>query len=449
MTKRFNPRFSRRSLLASLGAGMAATPLLPLFERETHAREAGVARVVLLFQANGTVRQNWLPTGTENDFTLSPILEPLESVREHLLILDGVSYRSGGAGTQHMNGPCKFTCGSGLLDGNEGQGNGNNEPTGGWSPSISLDQEHANAVSNQTAFASLEFGVGVQKSDNFHRMSYAGANMPLPPENDPAAMFDRIFGDFGLDTNELEELRAKRRSVLDVLAVQTESLKTRVASADLVKMEAHLDGIREIEKRLDLGGTGKHCSAPELEAPNNPLSTAAYPTVSELQLELLAKAFACDLTRSATVMWSGATSRQTFPWLGINDKHHGLSHAGNSNAGARQKLTDINRWYAQQFSTFVQALAAIPEGDGTVLDNTIVLWGNGLAEGKGHTIDRIPRVMAGGRNLGLDTGRFLTFGNGKVHNRVLVSILQALGHDTETFGTLDNGSGRINRMFVQ
>jgi len=237
--------------------------------------------------------------------------------------------------------------------------------------------------------------------------------------------------------------------VLDVLTTQTEALQSRVGASDVAKMDAHLEGIREIEKRLDLdGAAGEHCEVPEQTAPGDPLATSAYPDVSALQLELLTMAFACDLTRSATFMWNGSTSGQTFPWLDISESHHDLSHEGDSNGDAQQKLTSINTWYAEQFSSFVQMLAAVPEGDGTMLDNTIVLWGNELSKGNSHQIDPIPLVMAGGRNLGINTGQFLTFEDGTIHNRVLVSILQALGHEVDSYGDLDNGSGTLAGLFV-
>ena len=376
--KPLNPRFSRRGLLASLGAGLAATPLLPLFESESKAADGDIARVVLMFSPNGTIRPNWLPSGGVNDFALGPILAPLDAVREHIVVLDGIRYPTGGAGNNHMAGPSKFSSGTGLLSGDEFTGGG--DATSGWGGGTSIDQVHASVVGAETPFSSLEFGVRVTGSTPRNRLAYGGPNMPIPPESNPTAMFDRLFSDFGADQAELARLRSERRSVLDVLGAQTERIASRVSASDVAKMDAHLEGLREIEKRLDLeGATGEHCAVPEQTVPGDPLATAAYPDVSQLQLELLTMAFACDLTRAATFMWSGSTSGQTFPWLGINESHHDLSHEGDSNADAQNKLTQINTWYAEQFASFVQMLAAVPEGDGTMLDNTIVLWGNELS----------------------------------------------------------------------
>ncbi len=440
--KPINPRFTRRGWLASVGAGLAATPLLPLLESESQAADRGIARVVLMFSPNGTIRSNWLPSGGTSDFTFGSILAPLEAVRDRVLVLDGIRFPSGGAGNNHMAGPSKFSAGTGLLAGDEFEGGG--DVSSGWGGGTSLDQVHASAVGGETPFSSLEFGVRVTGSNPRHRLAYGGPNNPIPPESDPAAMFDRLFSEFGADQAELARLRAERRSVLDVLGAQTSAIESRVSSSDKAKLDAHREGLREIEKRLDLdGATGEHCEVPGVTMPGDAFATTAYPEVSALQMELLTMAFACDLTRAATFMWSGSTSGQSFPWLDISEGHHELSHEGDGNDDARNKLTQINRWYAEQFSAFVQMLAAVPEGDGTMLDNTIVLWGNELSKGNNHQIDPIPLVMAGGANLGIETGRFLQFDDGTLHNQVLVTILQALGHDIDSFGELDDGSGGL------
>src|SRR5690606_29994710 len=151
------------------------------------------------------------------------------------------------------------------------------------------------------------------------------------------------------------------------------------------------------------------CELPVLGEALDHMSTDNYPAVTRLQLDLLVMAFACDLTRASTFMWNGSTSGQTFPWLDINDGHHDLSHEGDSNGAAQNKLIQINAWYAEQFAYFVDRLAQIPEGDGTMLDNTIIVWANELGKGNSHTHTKIPFVMAGGRNAGIVPGRFLQY----------------------------------------
>jgi len=436
---RFNPRFSRRTFFTGAGATLAAAPFVPLLE--SRAADGAPLRLVLMFSPNGTIRESWLPAGGENDFTLGPILAPLEAHRDELVVIDGLRYNSGGAGNNHMSGPSKFSCGTGLLSGTEFGGGG--EATSGWGAGVSIDQAYAAFAGQDNAFTSLELAVRISSANPRTRLAYAGANQPLPPESDPAAVFQRLFSEFGASAADIAQKKFERHSVIDVLKSQLDQINAEVSVADRIKIEAHLDGVRAIETRLDLENSfGEACTTPMLGAALDPMATENYPAVSRLQMDLMVMAFACDLTRAATFMWSGSTSGQTFPWLGIGPSHHDLSHEGDSNNGAKADLVAINTWYATELAYLLDAMAAIPEGDGTMLDNTIIVWGNELGKGNTHTHTSIPIVMAGGRNTGLATGRFLSVGD-VAHNRLLVSVLNALGMDIDTYGDLDNGSGGL------
>ncbi|MEM9458033.1 MAG: DUF1552 domain-containing protein [Myxococcota bacterium] len=431
--------FSRRALLQGLGAGAALAPFVPLLE--VQAAEGPPLRLLLMFSANGTIRDAWLPQGSESDFTLGPILSSLEPVKDQIIVIDGLKFPSGGPGNRHMQGPSKFACGSALLDGDFGGGGG---ASSGWGGGTSIDQAYAAEVGAQTPFKSLELGVRVSGSNVRHRLSYSGPDQPIPPESDPEEVFDRLFADFSQEeTAEIARLRAQRQSILGAVQSQTDAIRARVGRDDRDKIDAHLEGLSEIERRLDLEvGVGEACEVPDPVGSLEHMSTSNYPEVTRLQMDLLTMAFACDLTRSASFMWNGSTSPQTFPWLDISESHHDLSHEGDSNAGAQNKLVKINTWYAEQFSYLVQRMAEIPEGDGTLLDNTVILWGNELGKGNNHSHSNIPLVIAGGRNAGLQLGRFLRY-DGVEHNRLLVSVLNALGLDIDQYGDLDEGSGSL------
>src|SRR5688572_21399066 len=442
MRRRFNPRFSRRGFLAGAGLGLAATPFVPILR--SRAADGPPLRLLLLFSANGTIRDAWLPSGGETDFTLGPILSPLTPYRDDIIVIDGLQYNGGGAGNNHMAGPSKFSCGSGLLAGSEFDGGG--DASSGWGGGTSIDQTYATIAGKETPFNSLEIGVRIGSANPRTRLAYAGPNQPIPPENSPWAVFERLFAEFGASAAELAQLKAERRSVIDVGKAQIDTLQNEVAPEDRLKVEAHLDGIREIETRLDLEGSyGEACEVPVVGAEVDPMATDNYPAITRLHMDLLVMAFACDLTRASTFMWNGSTSGQTFPWLGIGTSHHDLSHEGDSNTGAQDDLVAINTWYAGEFAYLIEKLKAIPEGDGTMLDNTIVLWGNELGKGNDHTRTRIPFVMAGGKNAGLQTGRFLQYTDVE-NNRLLVSILNALGIDVDTYGDLDDGTGPLSGL---
>jgi hypothetical protein len=257
-------------------------------------------------------------------------------------------------------------------------------------------------------------------------------------------MFDRLFSEFGASAAEIEQRKLERTSVIDVVKSQLDQLHAEVAAADRIKIEAHLDGVRGIEDRLALGNEfGESCVSPTIGEPLDPMAADNYPIISRLQIDLMVMAFACDLTRASTLMWSGSTSGQTFSWIDVPDRHHTLSHEGDDNVEAQAKLSKINAWYAGEVAYLLDAMAAIPEGDGSMLDNTIILWGNELGNGRAHSHTRIPMVLAGGRNTGLETGRFLHFEENVASNRLLVSILNLLGVDVDTFGNLDDGTGGL------
>lgn len=433
---------TRRRFLAGLGAGALLTPFVPLFN--TSAQETTIPRrVIFLFSANGTIRNAWKPSGTEDSFTFNEILEPLTPFQDYVTVLDGLRYASGGAGNNHMAGPCKFMCGSGLLSGNEFTGGG--DASSGWGSGISVDQHIAKIVGEDTPFSSLEFGVQNGGANPRSRMIYAGENQPIAPEDNPYQMFDRLFGDFGQDENELERIRKERQSVIDVVKGQLESMEPKYAGSDKLKMSAHLDSIRSIEKRLELG-YGNNCELPTVGDTVDHQADDNFQLVSRLQIDLMVMAFACDLTRVSSLMWSRATSQQSFPFIGLTDKHHDLSHEGDSNTSAQNKLIQINNFFAGELAYLMQKLSEVPEGDGTMLDNTLIVWGNELGKGNSHSRHPIPLVIAGGAAGYFRMGRNLDYGD-MLHNRLLVSVCNYMGlEEQQTFGNLDDGSGPLPNL---
>ena len=236
MNRRCNPGFGRRTLLAGLGAVGALAPFLPSFDSE--AGGAGFPkRLVLLYSGNGTVYPNWLPTGTETSFTLGPILAPLEPHKADLLVLGGLRVGRVGPGQGHALGFGAQWTGSRLLDDPLFSGMGG---LSGWSGGTSVDQVVAAAIGGETAMGSLEFGLQSGGAANASRMIYAGANQPLHPEDDPYAMFDRVFGELDLSPEELERLRSERRSVIDVVKGDLASIEAKLGASERKKTEAHL-----------------------------------------------------------------------------------------------------------------------------------------------------------------------------------------------------------------
>jgi hypothetical protein len=435
--KLVNRRFSRRNLLGGLGAATVLTPFLPMLESQADT-QGFPRRIVFLFSANGTLHERWAPSGSEHDFTLPMLLAPLESYKDKMIVLDGLRVIRSGAGDGHQKGMGCMWTGSKLLESGEFQGGDGG--SAGWCGGISVDQQIANAIGQETPYRSLEFGVQCGGATVWSRMCYAGPNAPIAPEDNPTAMFDRLFSDLGVDNSVLERIKAERGSVIDLVKDDLTRLETRYSGSDKQKVEAHLDAIRSIENRNNMAPAV--CDVPELDLGGDHNANANFPNTSKLMIEQLVMSLACDLTRVASLQWSRSVSNTRFDWIGVPEGHHDISHWGNSDQSMVDKISAINVWYAEEVKYLLDAMAAVPEGNSTMLDNSIVVWGNELSRGNSHGNHPVPFVTFGSGGGVLETGRVLRYDD-VAHNRFLVSLCNAMGLDTQSFGDNDPGSGGL------
>jgi hypothetical protein len=429
-------------------AGACAT--LPLLESMNAAAQeataAGPQRLILLYNPNGTVPESFWPgaDATETAFTLGPILEPLADFRDRMLILRGldigVAEASGLPGGPHQRGIGGLYTGSELQTGTMADGDGS---LAGWANGTSIDQELVHRLNPPTLLPSLELGVRATAADVMGRISYSGPGSPVPPMNDPREVFQRLNSGFMNDLSGPEQAagRDQRRLVMAAVQSQYASLRPRVSLLDRQKLERHADFLNGIVRRLDYGiRPGPACIAPA-EPPALGVEDAVdMPDITRLQLDLLALAFACDLTRIASVQFSTAINAIGFPWLNSTAEGHNLSHRGPSDTAAKDQLTQRARWYAEQIAYLARQLAAVTEGDRTMLDNTVMVWGNELSLGNSHSHKEIPFMLLGSAGGRLRTGRYLQFG-AQPHNRLLISLLQVMGVEATTFGHADFGGG--------
>ena len=347
-----------------------------------------------MFSANGTIPSAWEPAATsETDFTLSPILSPLADHKSDLVIVRGLDQKGGG-GDGHQSGM------GGMLTGqmlNAGAVRGRGRGARGMGDGAVGRSAMAEALVLLTKLRSLELGVQVGSADNWGRMIYRAANQPLPPDDDPAGVYARVFSDLHTDPAELARLRRRRKSMLDGVAGQFTRLSGQVSTGDRQRLDAHLTTVREIETRLttDLVVNNPACRDPSI----TPIAAQAndmFPAVGSLQMDLMVMALACDITRIASLQWSRSVSQTRFTWVGVNEGHHELSHRPDSEAAAQTNLTKINTWYAQQLATLITRLKAMPDGaGGSVFDGTLILWINELAKGNTHGRQNAGYVLAG------------------------------------------------------
>jgi hypothetical protein len=321
----------------------------------------------------------------------------------------------------------------------------------------------ANAFKGTTPFASLELGVGVGASaarppfgpvTAFTRMVYTGSGAPLTPENSPYKAFDRLFASVTTGNPAAAAAAARRRmnrqSVLDALTDDYGALVQRVGGEDKQRVDAHLQALRDIEQALASPGaepSGGACARPDLGATMDVNATANFPAVLKLQMDLLTRAFACELTRVATLQWSHSVSELVLSWLGLSDQHHELSHHGDSDGAAKTKLTTINTWFAQQFAYLVGKLKAEKDPTGaSLLDGTALLWCNELAKGNIHGGDNALYVLAGRAGGAIPTGRFLRYDGAVPHNNLLLALVRAMGIEAQSFGRPDWCTGPLDGL---
>lgn len=432
-------RFSRRALLAGLGGGVALSPFVPLL---APAGDAPPVRLVLFYTPHGTIYDRWRPTGTETEFTLGPILSPLSRHQDRLVVLDGIDIDGDSVGAPHTKGsPLLFTASPLLEDKTFSRDDGNGVYYYGWNSGPSIDQVIADELALDLPLRSLELSVRRSSNHPGHRLVYRGPAQPLAPEDDPAVVFGRLFGGSGTE-DELAQMRAERRSVLDVVATDLQRLRPSVPTEDRAKLDAHLQAIRELEQGLDIDPT---CEGPVLDPDMHPARMTDVPKLLDAHFELLARAFACDLTRIASVQMSVAENDHiVYDWLGVDHEiHHLITHS--TTAASLDALTTIYSWYAERLAAFLDRLAAIPEGSGTVLDNTLVVWGSEIGRGWDHTFTNVPFVLAGGAGGAWSTGRYLEY-SGVPHNRLLVSAARAMGVPLSSFGGTDRGTGGLTGL---
>jgi hypothetical protein len=421
---------TRRRFLRRLGLSAAAVPFvsgLGAFATPK-ALAARRQRLVVMFSPNGTVPWDFWPDEEGDQFTLKRILQPLADFQSRMMVLKGVCDKVRGDGDNHMRGMGCLLTGTELFPGNI---QGGSDTPAGWASGISIDQEIAGFLQSKeetrTRFGSLEFGVMVpDRADTWTRMSYAGANRPIAPIDDPYQMFRRLYG----QVRDREVLT----SILDSVQDDLRAIGRVISAEDRRLLDEHTTFVRSMEQQLQSAKSADAGHAVPVLEPGVREENDNIPQITRMQIELLVNSFQNDFARVATLQITNSVGQPKMKWLGIEEGHHELSHEPNENKEAHEKLTKINTWYCEQLALLVRRLAETPEpgGEGTLLDNTTILWGNELGQGNSHTLDNIPFVMVG-NGLNFRMGRSLQFP--KVpHNRLLLALAHGFGHHIETFG---------------
>jgi hypothetical protein len=380
-------------------------------------------RFGVLFKGNGVHPPSWdIHGASETDFSLPPLLEPLAPMRDKVLILSNLAHREGGG--SHQGAAVAFLSGAktpGSID---------------VSQPVTIDQLAAHRFGRHTPLPSLELTADslFLSQPRCSYISYGLDGRPVRREDDPQIVFDRMFRGFASG-----ERLARTRSILDAVKEDAKGLRRSASIADGRTLDAYFDAVRSVERTID-GASGKAGSdrwqpaePPELVRP--PVLKALPERIRAL-LDLMVLAFWTDTTRIVTFMLANDNSRLVFDFLGINEEHHYLSHfVRHPGVEAIHRFNAITRWHVAQFAYLVERLAKIPEGEGTVLDSTILLFGSGLKHGDYHSAGDLPIVLAGGGGGSLKTGRWVRYPEPQPYANLLLSLLHGLGIDAPSFGS--------------
>jgi hypothetical protein len=438
---------------------MGVGPILPLLNA-SGAEPTFPKRLILIFEPDGAPAKdyntavNWEPTGSETDFTLAEIHQPLEPMKSRLVVPWGLKLTAGGAGENHAFGMCGLwtasTCQEPSANANFDGGNGHHT---GWGSGPSIDQfvakefgpnkpyqRAADDPMPETLFRTVQLGVECLDPAITNRMIYAGKDQPLHPEDNPKAAFDRLFKGVKPSGNPVPgddsaaKERAREKAIVDLVAGDLRRLRARIGSEDYAKVDAHLESLASLERSL--GSDVPVNASLDCKVPASP-SGDGYDVKLKQMSEIAVAALSCDVTRVVSLQWSYAFSHIKHSWIGLGD-HHGYSHDGQDR---RKELSAIDAWYSQQFLYLLQKLDSVKEGNGTMLDNTLVVLGRELGN-TSHNMEHSPILLAGGAGGALKTGRFLNF-DGQEHVKLLVSVGRLMGLDIDSFGNRVMNSGPL------
>lgn len=446
-------QFTRRGLLRRLGAGAALAPFVPLLAEDARAAEAR-RRLVVMFTPDSPVTSTWDPTGTEYSFTLGSAMKPLEPWKSHLVVLKGLDkvpgrYGDGGPGSAHTKALAHAFTAEPMTRGTFDDFGAGGAKIIGWVDAISVDQFIAQQIAPRarTPFRALTLGALAGTPNPGRRISYQAPGQPVDPDQDPWNAFKRVFAGRGsLGGPDMERLRLERRSVLDVVKRHLGAARGRVGSEDQRKLDAHLQAVREVERRLQEGPAPGSCEVALPSGRLDPAAEANYPKVIDAHMDLIALAFACDLTRVVSLQLSRSGGRIVHRWIGQTQEAHEDGHAAGSDPVARERQHQRAVWYAGRFASLLERLDRISEGGRTVLQNSVLAW-NWELSGRpdAHQTLDTPWVLAGSAGGYFKTGRFLEYRD-QPHSPLLVSLCHAMGlEQVERFGRpqMTNGSGRV------
>ena len=434
----------RRTFLRGMGAAVAL-PLLdamvPALSAQSRTAAAPVRRLGFVYIPNGAIMERWTPAAEGKAFELSPILKPLEAHRDRITVVSNLDSRPAEAA--------------------EGEGSGDHARASAvWLSAVhpkrtegadlrggkTIDQMAADVLGRDSQLRSLEIaaedftavgGCDIGYSCSYvNTLSWRTPTTPLPMQTDPRVVFERLFGE-GLGAEQRRRQLSQDQSILDAIVGQVGQLQKRLGPADTARVTEYLDSVREVERRVQKmeAQVGAHIAVPSMPVGVPEL----YDDHVKLMYDLLALAFQADVTRVGTFMLAREASTRTYNHIGVPDPHHAISHHGNA-PDKIEKHAKINTYHVTLFNHFLDRLRATPDGDGTLLDHSLVMYGGCISNGNLHTHGPLPTLLAGGACGQLTGGRHIRTAADTPMSNMLVSILEKVGVEADRIG---DSTGRL------
>jgi Protein of unknown function (DUF1552) len=442
----FKKALPRRTVLRGLGVTLGL-PLLDGMIPAFAAPEKPPKRFSIVYVPNGRIMQKWTPATEGTSFELPLLLEPFAPFRDRLLVVTGLTLNIAKQWPGEEVGVHERPCGAYLTGVHPKWTDGTDIQNG-----ISLDQIVAKEFGKHTQLASLEISLdsagilgACEKGWScayINTLCWRSPTTPIPMENDPRRLFERLFGDIGsTDPAERRATDRKNNSILDSLNEATADLMRGLGPSDRSKMSEYLDSLRDIERRIQVTEQQSSRELPSLARPSGIPST--FQEHAKLMFDLQVLAFQADLTRMITFMVGREKTDRPYPEIGIPDAHHPLTHHA-WDPQKIEKVVRIEALQAQVFAYYLKKLQSTPDGDGTLLDHTVVSYGGGISEGNGHSVVNLPLVLAGGASY-FKGGRHIRYPKAPPISNMQLTLLDKLGIPVERFG---DSTGELDLLAV-
>ena len=433
---------SRRTFLHGVGATIA----LPYLDAMTPAFASAakpVTRAAFVYTANGIIMKDWTPTETGNNFDLSKTLSPLRNFQDQTVVISGLDHKNGEA---LGDGPGDHArAGASWLTGAHPKKTRGADIRNGQS----IDQAIAQQIGQTTPLPSLEIGLQdvrmVGGCDSGYSCAYSNTiswsspTTPLPYETNPRRVFERLFGDGETTDPKARAMQLKQnRSLLDFVLQDTQRLAPKLGASDRSKLSDYLDSVREVERRIQNVEQREAAELPALDRPEG--IPPSFEDHLKIMSDLIAIAFQADLTRVVTFMFSREGGNRAYPSIGVPDAHHGLSHHQNDPV-RMARLQSIDQYHVEMFSYLLGKLRDSADDTGSILENSVVLYGSSLSDSNAHLHNNLPTVIVGGASGKLKGGRHLRVQDGTPMTNMLLSIADGLDVPMEKFG---DSSGHLS-----